>query len=67
MEAEHEETYLYEPSSFPLWVWGILLSLIFILFVVGIYYASGASGIKPQVSTKQFQVTGGIMNTPGAV
>jgi len=56
----------YDPSEIPLWVWAIVLGLIFLLFVVGIYYASRGAASGPQISTRQVELGGGILGTPGA-
>jgi len=73
MSAEQENqknrrppyVYPFDPVGLPEWVWGVILGLLFLLFIVGIYYAT--KGPTPQVSTQQFHATGGIMKTPGAV
>jgi len=69
MEQDDREQYVspYDPTNLPVWVWGVLLGFLFLLFVVGIYYASRASGHAPQVSLKQHRATGGTMKTPGAI
>ena len=65
--AKNKYVFPYNPSSIPLWVWGILLGMLFFLFVIGIYYATKGNVVGPSISDRQIRVTGGLMNTPGAV
>jgi len=59
--------YPFDPTGLPVWVWGLLLGLLFLLFVIGVYYASKGPGPGPQISARQAQLTGGVLKTPGAV
>ncbi len=67
-DEKNNYVYPFDPTTgFPVWVWGILLGLLFFLFVIGVYYASKGPGPGPQISARQMRVTGGILKTPGAV
>lgn len=65
-QEEKQYVFPYDPSGMSLWVWAIILGLLFLLFVVGIYYASRGPAPGPAVSARQTQLTGGFMGTPGA-
>ncbi len=65
---DDQDDYVYPSISIriPVWVGGILLAFLFLLFVMGIYFASRGSPHTPQISANQMISTRGFLGTPGA-
>lgn len=57
--------YSYDPVKFPIWVWALLLSVLFFVFVSGVYYSSRGISVSPNISNRQFEISGGYLGTPG--
>lgn len=66
-ENQNNYVYPFDPTGIPVWGWGIMLALLFLLFIIGVYFASKGTGPGPQISARQMQISGGFFNNPGAL
>lgn len=64
-KPQNNFVYSYDPVNFPTWVWALLLSVLFFIFVSGIYYASRGISSMPDISNRQIEISGGYLRTPG--